>query len=280
MSMGPLGFGVGGGGGSVSAPLTLASGTITASDPALVITQTWNSWAVTFTAFKIDVTPTAYSTSSLLFKAENATTTRYAGIDYDGNLIVTKPGVGYNVSDSFRLTLGHAGNYLWTQWGSFYFTINNSTLMRFRNAGIYYSITGSCAFAMGPAHATPGAARTIAAAEDRGGNSGNAVDLTLRGQNGGSGTSTGTGGNVNILGGYSLGTGDAGSVYIDGGEAQGSGAHGDVIIGATRGYLDINGIDAAAAQTATMTNGPTAGNPSEWMPVKFNGNVRYIPVWA
>jgi hypothetical protein len=46
------------------------------------------------------------------------------------------------------------------------------------------------------------------------------------------------------------------------------------------GIVGFTGSDAAAAETATFTNGPTAGNPAEWMTITFNGSVRHIPVWA
>lgn len=35
----------------------------------------------------------------------------------------------------------------------------------------------------------------------------------------------------------------------------------------------------AAAQTATMTNAPTAGNPTKWVAVNDNGTTRYMPLW-
>jgi hypothetical protein len=38
-------------------------------------------------------------------------------------------------------------------------------------------------------------------------------------------------------------------------------------------------VSGAAAQTATMTNGPTAGNPTKWYPVDDNGTTRFIPLW-
>lgn len=37
--------------------------------------------------------------------------------------------------------------------------------------------------------------------------------------------------------------------------------------------------NGAAAQVATMTNGPTAGNPTKWIPVDDNGTTRYVPSW-
>jgi hypothetical protein len=52
------------GNGLVSAPLTLASGTITASEPALDITQTWNNSGVTFEGMTVNVTDTASAAGS------------------------------------------------------------------------------------------------------------------------------------------------------------------------------------------------------------------------
>ncbi len=62
-----------------------------------------------------------------------------------------------------------------------------------------------------------------------------------------------------------------------------------------RGYFDPSGVfflkggtllataaaltNGAAAQVATMTNGPTAGNPTKWIPIVDNGTTRYFPAW-
>lgn len=46
------------------------------------------------------------------------------------------------------------------------------------------------------------------------------------------------------------------------------------------GVLGLVGTSGAAAQVGTVTNAPTAGNPADFIPVLFNGNVRYIPAWA
>lgn len=37
--------------------------------------------------------------------------------------------------------------------------------------------------------------------------------------------------------------------------------------------------NAAAAEVATMTNGPVAGNPTKWIAISDNGTTRYIPCW-
>lgn len=37
--------------------------------------------------------------------------------------------------------------------------------------------------------------------------------------------------------------------------------------------------NGAAAQSPTMTNGPSAGNPTKWIPINDNGTARYLPAW-
>jgi len=37
--------------------------------------------------------------------------------------------------------------------------------------------------------------------------------------------------------------------------------------------------NGAAANTATLTNAPAAGNPTKWIPINDNGTTRYIPTW-
>jgi len=53
-------------GGTMTGALTIASGTLAASAPALDVTQTWNNSGVTFTGLKLNVTNTASGGSSLL----------------------------------------------------------------------------------------------------------------------------------------------------------------------------------------------------------------------
>ena len=37
--------------------------------------------------------------------------------------------------------------------------------------------------------------------------------------------------------------------------------------------------DGAAAATGTLTNAPTAGDPTKWVAIDDNGTTRYIPAW-
>mgnify|MGYP001603285648 FL=1 len=37
--------------------------------------------------------------------------------------------------------------------------------------------------------------------------------------------------------------------------------------------------NGAAVAVGTLTNAPTAGNPTKWIPVDDNGTTRYVPAW-
>lgn len=259
MSMGPLGFGVGGGGGTVSAPLTLASGTITADDPALVITQTWNNGAVTFTGIKANFTWMAGNTASKLIDLQMNGASYFAvqrGDGYGPTLSTSGPN---GIRFGSKLTIVSAketnipGGSMSAGYNGLHFEgISGDVTIGFRGNWGYDKVVGALRIVGCAQYASP--------------------------------TTNLIGGHVYVAGGQgasgSSGAAHGGSIYLDGGQGYGTGSHGDVVVGSTRGLLDINGTDAAAAQTATLTNGPTAGNPSEWMPVKFNGNLRYVPVWA
>ena len=57
---------------------------------------------------------------------------------------------------------------------------------------------------------------------------------------------------------------------------------GNLIIKAASGTLIQTATaltNNAAAQAATLTNGPTAGNPTKWIPINDNGVTRNIPAW-
>lgn len=44
--------------------------------------------------------------------------------------------------------------------------------------------------------------------------------------------------------------------------------------------IRLNTASSTGASVATITNSPTAGNPTEWIQVNINGNTRRIPAWA
>lgn len=51
--------------------------------------------------------------------------------------------------------------------------------------------------------------------------------------------------------------------------------------GAAGASIRLNGLTSgAAAQVGTLTNAPSAGNPTFWIPVSIAGAIRYIPAWT
>lgn len=54
----------------------------------------------------------------------------------------------------------------------------------------------------------------------------------------------------------------------------------DIVLDARTGNLRFNNFtNGAGAAVGTLNNAPTAGDPTEWMRVSYNGNIRYIPMW-
>lgn len=54
---------------------------------------------------------------------------------------------------------------------------------------------------------------------------------------------------------------------------------GILLLNANNSLQFANQTNGAAAQIATMTNGPVVGNPNFWLPVIINGSNRFIPAW-
>lgn len=44
-------------------------------------------------------------------------------------------------------------------------------------------------------------------------------------------------------------------------------------------YSGVSYTNGAASQVGTLTNAPTAGNPTKWIPINDNGTTRYLPAW-
>ena len=72
-------------GGTMTGALTIASGTLTASAPALNITQTWNNGAVAFTGLLINITNTASAGTSRL-QSWKVGGTELAYVDVNGGI--------------------------------------------------------------------------------------------------------------------------------------------------------------------------------------------------
>lgn len=51
--------------------------------------------------------------------------------------------------------------------------------------------------------------------------------------------------------------------------------------GAAGASVRLDGLTSgAAAQTGTLANAPSAGNPTFWIPINIAGSIRYIPAWT
>lgn len=49
--------------------------------------------------------------------------------------------------------------------------------------------------------------------------------------------------------------------------------------GTTLLTTSVNLTNGAGANTGTLTNSPTTGNPTKWIPINDNGTTRYVPAW-
>lgn len=88
---------------------------------------------------------------------------------------------------------------------------------------------------------------------------------------------------VQVEGGPSITAQAAGNTLIYEGEAQSTGPAGEVHIGrtASASVIRVNTrLQANAANTATLTNAPVAGNPTGWLKLQLNGTQDIIiPYW-
>jgi hypothetical protein len=73
--------------GAVEAPLVLSSGTITASEPILDLSQTWNNSGVTFEGIKFNVTDTASAAASELLDLQVGGTSLFS-VDKSGKTVI------------------------------------------------------------------------------------------------------------------------------------------------------------------------------------------------
>jgi len=83
----------------------------------------------------------------------------------------------------------------------------------------------------------------------------------------------------------STGPSGGGYFYASAGQVHWvDGGNNDTILSAPNGGQigSVSGIaltNNAAAQVATITNGPLVGNPTKWAPFNDNGTIRNIPMW-
>lgn len=123
------------------------------------------------------------------------------------------------------------------------------------------------------------------------GGDGTSRTLTLRSTEAGFGLNDSPGWNIRIDGPVNTGNNVAGGEIqfrsptrvASGGTRQTVAERLAVVTGvATGGAPTIriaNQFSNPGAAVGTLNNAPTAGNPADWWEVRFNGNVRYIPLW-
>jgi hypothetical protein len=84
--------------------LAITGGTVTASDPLLNLTQTWNSGGVTFTGLRLNVTDTASASGSILLSLQLGGVNRFY-VDKDGGIAVPASGF-FSIANSAWITNG------------------------------------------------------------------------------------------------------------------------------------------------------------------------------
>ncbi len=100
-------------GGTMTGALTIASGTLTASAPALNITQTWNQGATVFTALKLNVTNTASDDNSMLCDLQLAGTSKF-NVSRNGVVTTTNTILLQNILSSGSLYIPSDAAIRWS----------------------------------------------------------------------------------------------------------------------------------------------------------------------
>ena len=77
---------------TISGSLTITGGTVTANNPVLQATQTWNNAAVTFTGWRLNITDTASAAGSLLMDLQVGGTSRFS-VAKNGSVTLASGGV-------------------------------------------------------------------------------------------------------------------------------------------------------------------------------------------
>ena len=123
-------------------PLSITGGTVTANNPVLSATQTWNNAAVTFTGWQLNVTDTASNAASLLMDLQVGGVSQF-NVDKNG-FSVSKGGfrsINYPNILGFEVYWGASfpvANVTSTD-GTGSVTVSGDGAFRFSNAGLSVS---------------------------------------------------------------------------------------------------------------------------------------------
>lgn len=111
--------------GTITGPLTIASGTLTASAPALNISQTWTTGA-TFNALLVNITDTSSAADSLLMDLQVSGASKFS-VRKDG-LLVRLGGANATIDSTGRLVVGNSTYD--TSIGSLWTVVANTGALR------------------------------------------------------------------------------------------------------------------------------------------------------
>lgn len=247
--------------------LTLAGATVTASEPVLNLTQTWNNAAVAFTAAQVNVTNTLSAATSLLadFKVGNVS---LFSVGKGGEVNLGDGSIGAPIlrfaSDTdtgmYRITANTIGFIV---NGTASVAISSSLLSARGSIGLASSVTtGSPDIIL---------ARDAAAAMGQRDGTNAQTSRIYRTYTNGSN--------------YERQALQSGAGYFEwAAETAGTGTD-DIDLrltpSTTTAAVDFrNPANGAAAQLGTLTNAPTAGNPAYWLKIRIGGTTHYIPAWT
>ena len=237
--------------GIVSSPLSLSGGTVTASNPVLNLSQTWNNAAVTFTGYKLNVTDTASNASSLLMDLQVGGTSKFR-VDKSGNGYFAPAAssvttgiflnsqntiglIGYNaLYNSFYFGPPGVNNYFSFNVGNNAFRLTSSNgAIEFN--GAYNSGGDLILTRRGAANLRFGAADAAAP-----------VGQTLSVQSVVAGTTNTAGANLTITGSQGTGTGAGGSIVFQVAPAGSTGTAQNAL---------VNALTIDSSKNATFGNG-------------------------
>lgn len=123
------------GGIALTGSLSITGGTITANNPVLSATQTWNNAAVTFTGWQLNVTDTASNANSLLMDLQVGGASRFAvskaGAVFGG---AAQFAASFAVTQGFNVALWNNAAFGWSASGSVSPTTTNFDLVLLRDA--------------------------------------------------------------------------------------------------------------------------------------------------
>lgn len=243
-----------------SAAQTIASGTLTASAPALNITQTWNNSGVTFTGMRLSVTNTSSNAASSLadFRVGGSSVASvglsgsYTILNGSGNTTLSGGQIFFTSTASFpkivvpNLSITNAANpgssWIYTTPGIF--SVGTSVF----GAGIIFSVPASGVLQLGDPDAAAPVAQGLRVQSVVAGTSNTAgQDFTVRGS---LGTGTGAGGRIIF---QTAAAGSTGTAQNAAANALVINANGSVVVDAAQA------TPAGGAAAACLLFGTTSG---------------------